>query len=83
MLKKQAKKVSAMNRIGESNNTPTRTSRYFKVDDYWYYSTREGIDIGPFDTAQEAESGISDFIDFIIHAEPQVVDSLNKYRRAA
>ncbi len=83
MLNMTKPEVSAMNRIGEKEELPDRKSRLFLIDDYWYYSTREGIDIGPFDTKHEAESGISDFIDFIIHAEPQVIDSLNKYRPAA
>lgn len=75
--------VTIMNRIGEDFSIPKRTARVFEVNDYWYYSTREGIDIGPFDTPQAAETGISNFIDFVLHAEPQVLESLNKYGRAA
>lgn len=72
-----------MNRTGENGTVPGRRKRFFQKGDYWYYSTREGVDIGPFDTAQEAETGASDFIDFIIHAEPSVVETLEKYGRAA
>lgn len=83
MLPTQISEVSAMNRMGEKCSIPDRSQRLFQLQEYWYYTTREGIDIGPFDTRQEAEKGISNFIDFVLHAEPQVVDSLNKYRPAA
>ena len=72
-----------MNRTGESLDLPSRSDRLFKVDDYWYYKTREGVDIGPFDSASEAQTGVSDFIDFILHAEPSVSETLAKYARAA
>lgn len=72
-----------MNRTGEAGNCPGRSGRFFQKADYWYYTTREGVDIGPFDSASEAETGVSDFIDFIIHAEPRVIESLEKYGRAA
>lgn len=72
-----------MNRTGENGRLPKRSNRFFEKNRYWYYTTREGVSIGPFDTAQEAETGASDFIDFIIHAEPSVVQTLEKYGRAA
>ena len=72
-----------MNREGEKGNCPDRANRFFEKDCYWYYTTREGVDIGPFDSLSEAESGVSDFIDFILHAEPAIVKTLEKYRRAA
>lgn len=72
-----------MNRSGESGNFPSRSKRVFERENYWYYTTREGVDIGPFDTLQEAESGVSDFVDFIMHAEPSVARALSLYARAA
>jgi hypothetical protein len=72
-----------MNRTGEHSAIPSRESRYFDKDGYWYYKTREGVEIGPFDSLHEAEHGVSDFIDFIMHAEPEVRASLEKYARAA
>lgn len=69
-----------MNRNGEQlNNMPERKTRFFEQDGYWYYNTREGVAIGPFDTQSEAETGVSDFIDFILHAEPSVSETLAKY----
>lgn len=72
-----------MNRLGEQGPKPVRNSRFSKIENYWYYSTREGIDIGPFDSLQEAQAGVSSFIDFILHAEPEVVDSLHRHYSAA
>lgn len=72
-----------MNRTGEDGGVPTRSKRFFQKGEYWYYSTREGVDIGPFDTLHEAETGASDFIDFIIHAEPAVIETLERYATKA
>ena len=71
-----------MNRTGENGSTPERNKRFFQKGNYWYYATREGVDIGPFDTYSEAETGASDFIDFITHAEPNIVETLERYGRA-
>lgn len=70
-----------MNRYGEKGNLPVRNQRFFQDSGYWYYATREGIDIGPFDSLSEAEAGASAYIDFILHAEPDVRRSINKYGR--
>jgi len=72
-----------MNRTGEECQLPIRSKRFFEKDGYWYYSTREGVDIGPFDSIHEAETGASDFIDFIIHAEPAVLETLERYASKA
>lgn len=72
-----------MNRAGEQGNFPERNQRFFQKASYWYYSTREGVDIGPFDSLSEAEVGASDFIDFIIHAEPSVLQTLERYGNVA
>lgn len=67
-----------MNRLGEQGTQPERNSRFSQQNGYWYYSTREGIDIGPFDSLSEAQAGVSSFIDFILHAEPDVVESIHR-----
>lgn len=72
-----------MNRTGENGNHPTRSKRVFQSGNYWYYTTREDIEIGPFDSASEAETGVRDFVDFILHAEPAIAQTLSLYARAA
>ena len=69
-----------MNRRGDTESFLDRkNSRFFQSQGYWYYNTREGADIGPFDTHSEAETGVSDFIDFMSHAEPSMSETLAKY----
>ena len=72
-----------MNRIGEQDNNHKRTNRVYKDGDYWYFMTREKVSIGPFDSPSEAERGVSDFVDFITHAEPSVAQVLSLYSAAA
>lgn len=70
------------NREGEKGQIPERQGRFIEKEGYWYYTTREGVDIGPFDTRSEAEVGVGEFIDFICAAEPQILEILEKYRAA-
>lgn len=42
-------------RAGESRRVWFRTNRVFAVDDVWFFSTRENIDVGPYATRAEAE----------------------------
>jgi len=70
------------NREGEQGSVPERSGRFLKKHGYWYYSTREGVDIGPFDSRSEAEVGVGEFIDFICAAEPQVLEALKHHYAA-
>ena len=44
---------------------PLRTDRFFAINANWFFTTREGADIGPFETKEEAREGLSTFIEFI------------------
>lgn len=71
-------------RQGEQGQAPTsRSSRFFEQDNYWYYTTREGVSIGPFDHRADAEVGCSDFIEFISDAGKTFVKTLQQYGRNA
>ncbi len=74
--------MAVLNRVGEQGAVPARHGRYLQRDGYWYYSTREGVDIGPFDHRQDAEHGVAEFIEFIKDSEPKVTDVLRQYRAA-
>ena len=53
-------------RLGDDTPPVQRSpSRVREGEDGWYFSTREGRPMGPFDTLQEAEQGLADFIEFI------------------
>ncbi len=68
-----------MLRQGEQGQAPTRSDRFFQKDDYWYYSTREGVDIGPFDNRNDAKVGCSDFVDFIVSDDSDFSNTLEQY----
>lgn len=74
--------MAISNRAGEHGAVPARHGRYLQKEGYWYYSTREGVDIGPFDNRIDAETGVAEFIDFIQASEPKVSDVLKQYRAA-
>ena len=50
------------NRQGETDSLHFRSGRLFCVDNDWYYSTREGADIGPFPTKADAEVALASFL---------------------
>jgi hypothetical protein len=74
--------MAIFNRSGEEGSVPSRNGRFVQKDSYWYYSTREGVDIGPFDSRPDAEVGVGEFIDFICASEPKIADILRQYRAA-
>ncbi len=74
--------MATLNRTGELGAVPDRNSRILQKDKYWYYSTREGVDIGPFDGRKDAEVGVNDFIDFICASEPNALNMLKQCRAA-
>lgn len=36
--------------------------RIFKAGDEWFFTTREGVNMGPFDSKENAEKSISELI---------------------
>jgi len=51
-----------VNRKGEDEKHRYRSDRFFKVNDVWYFTTREKLDIGPFGSIQSAQQGLTLFI---------------------
>ena len=51
-------KLSKLLRRGETYMPPFRTSRLFNIGNEWYFSTREGVDQGPFLSKDIAEQAI-------------------------
>jgi len=52
-------------RENEKSGTYFRSHRFFKVDAQYYFSTREGIEIGPFESEEAAAEGLGRFVDSI------------------
>lgn len=42
-------------RSGELQRSWIRSERFFQMNGVWFFSTREGIDVGPFDSEAEAK----------------------------
>ncbi len=67
-----------LNREGELGNVPMRSDRFFSADSAWYFSTREGTAIGPFDSKRHASRGLNDFLEFLGLAKPKVLAAFFK-----
>ncbi len=50
-----------------------RTERFFKLHDYWFFATREGASVGPFDSKDCAVSGVADYIEFTQEASSEAL----------
>jgi len=48
------------------------------MENYWYYTTREGVNIGPFDSCHDAEIGVQEFIEFICVADDKIVKAFKQ-----
>ena len=63
------------NRTGEGAPSILRSDRFFSIGSEWYFATREGASVGPYEAKIDAEKGLKDFIDFLVVAEPAVRSS--------
>lgn len=71
--------ISARNRIGEPEVPCSRTERLVEQDSYWFFTTREGVKVGPFDTRLEAAEGVNEYIDFITNnPDPRTLTFLHQ-----
>ncbi|WP_298635911.1 DUF6316 family protein [uncultured Umboniibacter sp.] len=39
-------------------------SRFYVQDDFWFFRTREDVNIGPFDSFEAAREGLDDYLSF-------------------
>ena len=60
------------NRKGETGTPPYRTGRLFVVDSQWYFSTREGLEHGPFPTREKAERECQTYIKVCMQVEARL-----------
>ncbi len=49
-------------RQGEDAYAWFRSNRFYKVKDYWYFATREGVDFGPFKSQAEADEALKNYM---------------------
>lgn len=50
------------------NVRPIRGGRYFKLHDFWFFATREGATVGPYDTREQAMLGTMEYVRYIQRA---------------
>ncbi|WP_232301127.1 DUF6316 family protein [Gilvimarinus agarilyticus] len=74
--------MTEIHREGEQGSVPERSGRFLEKSGYWYYQTREGVDIGPFDNRRDAEIGVGEFIDYICASAPEAAKIIERYRAA-
>lgn len=49
-------------REGENRESWFRCNRFYNLKGKWFFSTREGVDFGPFDSKADAEQELQGFI---------------------
>ncbi len=49
-------------RQDDTNRTPERQQRCYSVNGLWYFELRGGGQHGPYDTKQEMETALNEFI---------------------
>lgn len=54
-------------RNGENLQAWLRCSRFYSLKGNWYFSTREGVEYGPFKTREEAAEELRSFIQDILN----------------
>ena len=65
-------------RIDEVGPAPKRRQRFFKDKGFWYFKTREGIAVGPFDRINLAVAGSRDYIN-CVRQTPALEEVLRNY----
>ena len=58
------------------SRVPHRGDRFFKLANNWYFTTREGFSMGPYDSHEMAAKGTGDYISFVNHAAPHILKLL-------
>ncbi len=53
---------------------PIRSDRFFKLHNFWFFATREGASVGPFDSKACAIKAVEDFIEFAQKADAETLE---------
>jgi len=66
-----------MNNYRDNQETPTgmRSSRFTQRDGEWFLQTREGIELGPFESHAEAAMCLNEYIEFVEGASSEEVEA--------
>ncbi|MEE8056808.1 MAG: DUF6316 family protein [Pseudomonadales bacterium] len=61
-------------RDGENEGTFFRTDRFYCINCQWFFTTREGEELGPFETHEEAE------VELMLYIRSIFSESLSYYK---
>lgn len=50
-------------RKGELGAVPFRSGRFFYIDSKWYFACREGKEVGPYPSKQDAEKALAEYVE--------------------
>lgn len=53
---------------GAGQQIPDRSDRVFQRGAFWYFHTRENVQIGPFTSQELALKGVNDYVGFAMDA---------------
>lgn len=74
--------MSQGSRFGDREDPPPgrASTRLYQdeADGGWYFTTREGKAMGPFDTEDEAREGLNDFLEFLRLADLQTLATITR-----
>lgn len=63
-------------RTGEQFVLHSRSDRFFRIGTHWFFHTREGFDVGPFDEKNQAQLAL---VYFIAHSSWPSAKQLRAY----
>jgi len=66
LVARQSGSSDNINRENEESGVYFRSDRYYKINGSYYFSTREGLEVGPYESKENAESGLDRFIQTIL-----------------
>ncbi len=71
-------------REGEEQQIENRSGRFYqKGTSDWFLQTREGIELGPFESHAEASVCLNDYLDFVDEADSTCMEQFYKIYAAA
>ncbi len=57
-----------------------RANRFHRSNGYWYFVTREGINMGPFESKERAESQLTNYLEAITTVPANALLIPDRYR---
>ena len=70
-------------REDDAQNIPNRSGRFYQKNNEWYLQTREGIELGPFESHAEAAVCLDDYLEFVGSASSSDLQQFFKIYAAA